>query len=101
MLHTGEKRDKPHKCSQCEVASYSQLQSHMRIHTGETPFPCTQCDKAFSRKGNLQSHMRVHTGEKPYRCSNCDNAFSQPYHPECCFRANFVPNGLKAFEFGL
>ena len=66
MLHTGEKRDKPHKCSQCEVAypSYSQLQSHMRIHTGETPFPCTQCDKAFSRKGNLQSHMRVHTGEK-------------------------------------
>ena len=64
MLHTGEKRDKPHKCSQCEVASYSQLQSHMRIHTGETPFPCTQRDKAFSRKGNLQSHMRVHTGEK-------------------------------------
>ena len=84
MLHTGEKRDKPHKCSQCEVASYSQLQSHMRIHTGETPFPCTQCDKAFSRKGNLQSHMRVHTEGKPYSCSNYDKAFSQPYHPVCC-----------------
>ena len=55
MLHKGEKRDKPHKCSQCEVASYSQLQSHMRIHTGETPFSCTQCDKASHEKEIFKS----------------------------------------------
>ena len=37
----------------------------MRIHTGEKPYHCSQCDNAFSNKTNLIKHMRTHTGDKP------------------------------------
>lgn len=32
---------------------------------------CHVCDKVLSRKYELQCHMRTHTLEKPYKCSEC------------------------------
>ena len=41
---------------------------------------CTECSATFTKPGRLLVHMRVHTGERPFPCPHCDFSFKRSDH---------------------
>uniref|UniRef100_A0A672NF83 Zinc finger protein 341-like n=1 Tax=Sinocyclocheilus grahami TaxID=75366 RepID=A0A672NF83_SINGR len=50
------------KCNYCEkvFTKNFDLQQHIRSHTGEKPFQCIVCGRAFAQKSNVKKHMQTH-----------------------------------------
>ncbi|ENN70593.1 hypothetical protein YQE_12768, partial [Dendroctonus ponderosae] len=53
-------KQRKYKCTLCSSSfkRASHLSRHQLVHTGERPFACDQCDKAFSRHDKLKNHIR-------------------------------------------
>ncbi|PIK49141.1 putative zinc finger protein [Apostichopus japonicus] len=69
---------RPYPCDYCGKpfrTSYEKRR-HEMIHTGDRPWKCTECNKAFVDRACLRNHMKKrHLGVKPYKCSFCDILF--------------------------
>lgn len=52
------------------------------MSSGEKPYHCTWdgCGWKFARSDELTRHFRKHTGQKPYECMLCHRAFSRSDH---------------------
>ena len=75
-VHTGER---PHRCEQCQAAFTSQggLNTHVRtVHSSDRPFLCSVCGKGFKMGTDLRKHQQRHLAVKLHVCSVCKKGFS-------------------------
>ena len=68
-------------CGQCEgiYLNRKMLNAHKRIAHKEhiKKYKCEECPKAFTSTKSLYYHKLVHSGERPYSCEECGAAFRQ------------------------
>ncbi|XP_008278085.1 zinc finger protein 770-like [Stegastes partitus] len=69
-------------CSKCFLTPYK-LKRHHVIHTGQKPFICRLCLKAFTQSAHLKTHLQnVHHSGLPTDCLQ-DGSLSNNQQPTC------------------
>ncbi|CAG2105495.1 unnamed protein product [Medioppia subpectinata] len=76
QTHRSVTDKKARKCPHCDKVYVSMPAYSMHVRTHSQGCQCPYCGKCFSRPWLLQGHIRTHTGEKPFKCPICAKAFA-------------------------
>ena len=76
------------------------FKDHIRMHNGETPYKCIECNKSFTQKGNLVKHERQHKfkslkSRKIHKCSICTKCFTEKYNLKVRFISSISQLDIK------
>lgn len=67
----------------CELCAYTTnhrwiLKRHHLTHSGEKPYLCNECGKAFRQSAHLAGHRRVHTTDRRSEMKSSRRTVSVP-----------------------
>lgn len=65
------------ECTQCDMKfeNHHILRKHQLVHSNQRDFPCDLCPKMFKAKHTLVAHRRIHVNDFSFMCQWCGKGF--------------------------